>query len=107
MRFFMRKLYSIRLNMNVLVVYCHPEQNSFNGSLKDIAIETFESKGDVVEISDLYQEGFDPVEKAEHYENRVDQEPHHKPGLQNRNGSQVASNAPIRKKYRFPYHPWK
>ncbi|MEE9322389.1 MAG: NAD(P)H-dependent oxidoreductase [Granulosicoccus sp.] len=53
--------------MNVLIVYCHPEKNSFNGSLKNAAIETLESKGDVVEVSDLYGEGFDPVEKAEHY----------------------------------------
>lgn len=58
--------------MNVLIVHCHPEQNSFNGSLKDVAVETFKSTGDFVEISDLYKEGFDPVEKAEHYTNRVE-----------------------------------
>ena len=58
--------------MNVLIVYCHPEQNSFNGLLKDVAIEILESKGDVVKVSDLYKEGFDPVEKAEHYLNRIE-----------------------------------
>lgn len=59
------------LKMKVLIVYCHPEANSFNGTLKDVAINSFESMGDSVEISDLYGEGFDPVEKAEHYKERV------------------------------------
>ncbi|RXJ80756.1 NAD(P)H-dependent oxidoreductase [Arcobacter sp. F2176] len=58
--------------MNVLIVYCHPESKSFNGSLKNVAKETFEAQGDTVEISDLYGENFDPVEKAEHYKNRID-----------------------------------
>ncbi len=58
--------------MNVLIVYCHPESKSFNGSLKDVAINTFGSQGDVVEISDLYGEKFDPVEREEHYKNRIE-----------------------------------
>lgn len=57
--------------MNVLIVYCHPEPESFNGSLKDVAIKTFEASGHTVTVSDLYGEGFDPVEKAGHYKNRV------------------------------------
>ncbi|EMR11997.1 putative NAD(P)H dehydrogenase (quinone) [Methylophaga lonarensis MPL] len=57
--------------MKVLIVYCHPEAGSFNGTLKDVAIDIFESLGDSVEVSDLYGEGFEPVEKAEHYKERV------------------------------------
>ncbi|MGV8844578.1 MAG: NAD(P)H-dependent oxidoreductase [Pseudomonas sp.] len=58
--------------MNVFIIFCHPEPKSFNGSLKDAAIKTFEELGHTVEISDLYGEQFDPVEKAEHYNNRID-----------------------------------
>lgn len=36
------------------------------------AIKALEKSGHVVEVSDLYAEGFDPVERAEHYHNRVD-----------------------------------
>jgi NAD(P)H dehydrogenase (quinone) len=58
--------------LNILIVYCHPEATSFNAALRDAAaIETFESIGHVVEVSDLYGEGFDPVEKSGHYQNRV------------------------------------
>ena len=57
--------------MNVLIVYCHPESTSFNAALKNAAIEVFEEAGDKVEISDLYGENFDPVEKPEHYKNRA------------------------------------
>jgi len=60
--------------MNVLIVFCHPEPKSFNGALKDNAIEFFEKSGAVVEVSDLYAEQFDPVEKAEHYTSRVNTE---------------------------------
>lgn len=58
--------------MHVLIVFCHPEQKSFNGALKDLAIETFGRLGHSVEVADLHAEGFDPVEKSEHYEQRQD-----------------------------------
>ena len=54
-----------------LKVYCHPEPNSFNGWLRDIAIKTFKADGNKFEVSDLYAEKFDPVETSEHYRNRV------------------------------------
>jgi len=57
--------------LRVLIVYCHPESNSFNGTLKDVAINTFESLGDSVDVSDLYGEEFDPVEKPAHYMMRI------------------------------------
>lgn len=57
--------------MNILIVYCHPEPTSFNAALRDAAIETFGLAGHTVEVSELYGEGFDPVEKSGHYQNRA------------------------------------
>ncbi|ESX80273.1 NAD(P)H-dependent oxidoreductase [Mesorhizobium sp. LSHC412B00] len=56
--------------MQALIVHCHPEPTSFNSGLKGVATDTLTSLGYSVEISDLYAEGFDPVEKPEHYTNR-------------------------------------
>lgn len=53
--------------MNVLFILCHPERASFNGALVDLGAEQFRAHGATVEISDLYGEGFDPVEKRENY----------------------------------------
>ncbi len=55
--------------MNVLILYCHPEPSSFNHCLKEVAVKTFSAQGCHVEVSDLYGEGFDPVERKEHYSN--------------------------------------
>lgn len=60
--------------MHALIVFAHPEPASFNGTLKDAAIRRLEALGHTVEVSDLYGEGFDPVEGARHYENRLDQD---------------------------------
>lgn len=57
--------------MNVLFVLAHPEPTSFNAQLAKLGKDWFESQGNTVEISDLYGAGFDPVEKAEHYVERV------------------------------------
>lgn len=57
--------------MNVLIVFCHPEPKSFNSALKNKTIETFAKLGALVEVSDLYAESFDPVEKSEHYQFRL------------------------------------
>lgn len=59
--------------MNVLIVLAHPERASFNGGLADIAIESLKITGHAVELDDLYQEDFDPVERADHYAERVDE----------------------------------
>ena len=58
--------------MHVLIVYCSPEPRSFNGALKDVAIETLQQAGHTVEVSDLYGENFDPLEKGDHYVKRKD-----------------------------------
>ncbi|EPC01013.1 NADPH quinone oxidoreductase [Litchfieldella anticariensis FP35 = DSM 16096] len=60
--------------MHALIVYCHPEPHSFNGALKDIAMETLQRLGYSVEVSDLYAEGFDPVEHPAHFTKRADTE---------------------------------
>ncbi len=58
--------------MHALVVYCHPEPVSFNGALKDVAVETLQKAGHTVEVSDLYGQNFDPLEKGDHYSQRLD-----------------------------------
>jgi NAD(P)H dehydrogenase (quinone) len=47
--------------MNVLIVYAHPEPKSFNGAMKDVAVETLRGAGHEVVVSDLYAMGFNPV----------------------------------------------
>ena len=56
--------------MNVLIIFCHPEPASFNGALKDVAVKTMQRAGHTVQVTDLHAEGFDPVEKADHYSER-------------------------------------
>ena len=47
--------------MNALIVYAHPEPKSFNGAMKDLAVETLSAAGHEVVVSDLYAMGFNPV----------------------------------------------
>ncbi len=47
--------------MNVLIVFAHPEPQSFNGAMRDTAVEEFTRLGHAVRVSDLYAMGFDPV----------------------------------------------
>lgn len=60
--------------MSVLFVVAHPEPQSFNGSLVRLGQKYFEDHGQCVEVIDLYGLGFDPVEKSEHYANRLNDE---------------------------------
>ncbi len=46
--------------MKTMIVYAHPEPTSFNGALKDRAVECLERAGHEVLVSDLYAENFDP-----------------------------------------------
>jgi len=50
-----------------LIVYSHPEPTSFNAAMKAVAVDTLGGPGCRVEVSDLYAEGFDPVEAPRHY----------------------------------------
>lgn len=47
--------------MNVLIVYAHPEPTSFNGAMRDVAVETLTAQGHSVEVSDLYAMGWNAV----------------------------------------------
>ena len=47
--------------MRVLIVYAHPEPQSFNGALKDCAIDVLTQAGHEVLVTDLYGMNFDPV----------------------------------------------
>lgn len=51
--------------MRVLVVYCHPCEESFNASLRDLAMATLAQAGHEARLLDLYAMGFDPVLGAE------------------------------------------
>lgn len=57
--------------MNALIVLAHPEPQSFNAGLKDVARDTLAARGYSVEVSDLYGQGFNPVEGAERYLDRA------------------------------------
>lgn len=58
--------------MHALIVHSHPEHSSFNAALKDVAVQTLGGLGHEVAVSDLYAEGFDPVEAPRHYRDRAD-----------------------------------
>lgn len=46
--------------MNVLVLYAHPVETSFNAALHRLIVERLTSGGHEVDDCDLYAEGFDP-----------------------------------------------
>ena len=47
--------------MNVLILFAHPEPRSFNGALKDIAVDALSKAGHDVVVSDLHGMGFYPA----------------------------------------------
>ena len=49
--------------MNVLVLYAHPSADSFVGRLRDTAVTSLSQAGHVVNLLDLWAEGFDPLPK--------------------------------------------
>jgi NAD(P)H dehydrogenase (quinone) len=58
--------------MRAHIVLAHPEPKSFNANLAQISRDSLQQQGYQVQISDLYQMGFDPVERKEHYPGRPD-----------------------------------
>jgi hypothetical protein len=46
---------------NVFIVYAHQEPKSFNGALKDKAVQVLKDQGHTVTVSDLYAMRFDPT----------------------------------------------
>ncbi len=51
--------------MRVLLVYCHPCEESFNRAIRDRALATLAERDHEIELVDLYAEGFDPVMSGE------------------------------------------
>src|SRR5579871_5744643 len=47
--------------VKTLIVFAHPEPQSFCGAMRDTAIETLRAAGHEVRSSDLYAMHFDPV----------------------------------------------
>ena len=58
--------------MQTHIVHVHPEATSYNGALTRTADSALRRAGSVVTVSDLYRSNFDPVERPEHYANRVE-----------------------------------
>ena len=52
------------VTLNVLIVYAHPEPKSFNGAMKNVAVEMLQGAGHGVTVSDLYAMGFNAVAGA-------------------------------------------
>ncbi|XP_045205130.1 ribosyldihydronicotinamide dehydrogenase [quinone]-like isoform X2 [Mercenaria mercenaria] len=59
---------------NVLIVYAHQEPKSFNGALKDTAVEVLRGQGHKVTVSDLYEMRFDPTASKHTFKERSDKE---------------------------------
>ena len=51
--------------MKVLIVFTHPNPNSFNHALLENIVDGLKQADHEVKIKDLYQEDFDPILKAE------------------------------------------
>jgi NAD(P)H dehydrogenase (quinone) len=58
--------------MKVLIVYAHEEPRSFNGAMRDLAVEVLEGAGHTVAVSDLYAMKFKAVADAEDFLERRD-----------------------------------
>lgn len=56
--------------MKVLIVFAHPEPQSFGAALLQRAVATLESCGHEVQVSDLYAMDFNPVARASDFTQR-------------------------------------
>jgi NAD(P)H dehydrogenase (quinone) len=60
--------------MNVFIIYAHPEPNSFNGALKDLAVSELTSLGHQVKVSDLYAMNFKAIADRNDFQNLQDED---------------------------------
>ncbi|MBI4813646.1 MAG: NAD(P)H-dependent oxidoreductase [Methanobacterium sp.] len=60
--------------MNVLIVYAHPESESLNGTLKELALDTLTDEGHLVQVSDLYAMNWKAVLDEEDFPERMNTE---------------------------------
>jgi NAD(P)H dehydrogenase (quinone) len=58
--------------MRALIVYCHPQPNSFNAAVRDLVIEKLEQAGAEYRVCDLYARGFQPVLTGAEWQNYLD-----------------------------------
>lgn len=47
--------------MRVLVVYCHPNPDSFTAAVRDTVLDRLAAAGAEIRVADVYGDGFDPV----------------------------------------------
>lgn len=57
--------------MKVLIVHAHNEPQSFNASMKNVAVEEFREQGHEVKVSDLYAMQWKAVADASDFESRA------------------------------------
>ena len=79
--------------MKVLIVYWHPEPQSFNHALFQTAVETLEAAGHEVKTSDLHAMQFDPVSSRKSFTTVHDAD-YFKPQLEERYASEQNGFAP-------------
>ncbi len=58
--------------MRTLVVYCHPNPNSFAAALLDASLAALTSAGHDIRVTDLYGQDFDPVLSADEHRTHFD-----------------------------------
>lgn len=58
--------------MNVFIIYAHPEPKSFNGAMRDTAVDVLTAAGHAVRVSDLIAMDFKAVTDARDFPRRAD-----------------------------------
>lgn len=58
--------------MRTLVIFCHPNPESYTAAIKDIVVTELTTRGAEVRLHDLYADGFDPLIKREDLLTHVD-----------------------------------
>lgn len=57
--------------MKSLVIYCHPDHDSFVAAAHQVVVDTLTAAGDDVRVTDLYADGFDPVFSSSEHERHL------------------------------------
>lgn len=60
--------------MKALVVYCHPNPNSYNAAIKSHVVQHLEDAGAEIRVIDLYREKFDPTLSDQDWQDYEDAE---------------------------------
>lgn len=58
--------------MRALVIYCHPDANSFTAAVRDTVLARLDAAGAEIRLRDLYAEGFQPVLTPEEWTGYLD-----------------------------------